>query len=134
MQNPNEMPTDRFDLGEKYVPSNNLPTKLLDDSSIQDAAQFNDSGKSIDANTQEFNDSGEKMAEKSLNIRKVLSINVSNCFKDLKDATILSPVSELAMNVALTKLVSTDPVTGKFKSQVSCFYYCANSHLKHIYH
>lgn len=115
MQKPNGVSTDRFDSGEKYVSSNNLPIEIYDDCSTQDATEFNDSSGSIDENTQHFYENSERIANKSWNKQKNLSINVSNCLKDFKETSILSPVSELAMNVALTKLVSADPVTGKFK-------------------
>lgn len=117
--------SDQCDLDQTECVPNNLPIDLFDDSSTQDVTEFNYSAESIFDDDQHSNNHSEKMSNEfsneSTNDSQVLKINVSSYFKNINQTNILSPVSELAMNVALTKLDSAVHLTGKFDCKVSCF-------------
>lgn len=86
----------------------------LEDCATQDACDFQEHF---------LCDSSESLSDASpekVNIRPVLAIDISNCLKDLQNnTTILSPISELAMNVANTKLCSVASDLGELVFNVS---------------
>lgn len=113
---------DQFNSEQIKFVSNRSQIELFDDSSTQDVTEFNYSSDSANDDIQHsINNSGkipnQTINDESTNDSQVLKVNVSNYFKDCNQTNIMSPVSELAMNVALTKLFSADHLTGKFESQ-----------------
>lgn len=77
-----------------------VPFNDFDDSTTQDAQHFcDDSNQSITDAAAADNDDPDKM-----NSKPRLAVRISNCFTDFRNAAILSPISDLAMNVAKTKL------------------------------
>lgn len=110
--------------------SSAVAIEYFDDSSTQDATDFehhfdSDSNQSIidDDSRHLIDDTSEKITKKNVDSEKVLTLNVTNYFKDFNQTNILSPISELAMNVASTNLTATSDLTGKFHARfesVSC--------------
>lgn len=87
---------------------NVVPFDCLDDSTTQDACDFEEHFND-DSNQSFADESPEKTAPKT-----VLSIKIPNSFADFSKSTILSPMSDLAMNVEKTKLNSSDSVVCTF--------------------
>lgn len=92
-----------------------VPIECFDDSSTQDATDFDEHyDLDIDDNQHSIDESSVQTPKINSNCGKILTSNVINQFTNFNQTTILSPISELAMNVAWTKLTSASNVTGKF--------------------
>lgn len=87
----------------------------LDNCSTQDACDYE----------QYFGHNLSDDSQDSTDARPKLRLNIASHLNDLSPASILSPVSELAMNIAKTKLVHTNGgnVTGKYDSSKSADLY-----------
>lgn len=84
-----------------------MPIDDLDGCTTQDACDFvqhfgNDRGQSDDI-------------PDKISVKPKLRLDIGNYLKDLEPPSIMSPISELAMNVAKTKLIPANgnDVTGK---------------------
>lgn len=107
-----------FNLHKKPI---KLPFECLDDSSTQDATDFekyieNDNKQSVSDCSQTQIDGDKQTKNEELNFLPTLTLNLTNYFGMIDETNILSPVSELAMNVALTTITSADNVTGEYNN------------------
>lgn len=96
----------------------------FDENSTQDATDF-ESDELFDHDIEQSNDDDTaQINNRHVNDVNILKLDINNYFKDFTPKSVLSPISELAMNVAMTKLTSASNVTGKFSTSF-CLMLCS---------
>lgn len=103
------------------------PIEYNDDDNTIDAVtdseiNFNsNSNQSFDEADKDHSNDSEILTVKPCNKRSALMLELPNYIDDLNKINVLSPISELALNVAKSKLNSSYDSTGKF---IKCLIVC----------
>lgn len=120
MEKASEVSSIEFDLHGKLI---TMPFECLNDGSAQDAITFeeyseNDNKQSVSDCSENLIDDSKQTKNGTVNFSPKLKLNITDYFEKLHETNIHSPVSELAVNVALTKITSADSLTGEYNNSI----------------